>query len=537
MKQHKWFIIIGMLFIFTTAVPGKAMAKDLEASKVLICQEVGFKNASGKPSSGENFEIELYGLCSLSTAIAENKYSFINNWVVTYRGTYNYETKKASETIIHESKMIFKHNIRCSTNPWVHSPSCDKSTTEYVHRVPPLVIKPYAYDGTNIPISAYILGGEIRTALMEWETTQSNEELVADWDSLDDSTGGPPALTVKKPLEKQPININDDYLFIVLEVNPGFEPSNYLLEMERLEKAPEVSGDIAMPEDKTHIWQPTASVMMPWSMPAPIATKTSALIGGELASYRLRVRGEKGGYTPWRHFQLLDKRKFVPSGTLTLQSNQGDKQEEEFTQKKAGRGFVPQTEKKTKLGKAPFGMEKAGKSIRSSVAQMPKSEIVIEKLTWNATKPANTITLNILFKNKGKTKNSPGAEFKVQCAVKDGGPTCPVPNNNFKLNKVIGPGQTAGVPLIFSTPAKPGKYLVSVSIPPVAASVFTQKYSQTSTRSTKHVEINIAGMTAIKPGHVEAKPAVTSEPKEDVKSVVPLKKTIQKKKSMFLPVP
>lgn len=184
---------------------------------------------------------------------------------------------------------------------------------------------------------------------------QPEEAIVSDphngelsgWSPLDDPTEGTPAFIIKKPLEAQPIDFNDGYLYILLEMNPGFEkPSGFTIEMERLEETPEISGDISMPADKTHMWQPTGSIVLPWSMPFPVSTQSGAFIGGELGSYRFRVWSVNGVRTLWRHFQVLDKSQFVIGEALKRQS-----------QKKTG-GFVPG---KSRKNMKPQLMTKGGK--------------------------------------------------------------------------------------------------------------------------------------------------------------------------------
>ncbi len=139
--------------------------------------------------------------------------------------------------------------------------------------------------------------------------------------------GEPPALNITNPTELQTVNVNDDWLYIVVEVKPGFEIDNYLLEMERLE---EVSG-----------WQPTGSTVIPSLLPLPILIETSSLIEGIHGSYRVRVRGVKsgyeGGYTQWRRFcigqnencqrilkkaKLVEKRFIPKSDKKTMQTKQ-----------------------------------------------------------------------------------------------------------------------------------------------------------------------------------------------------------------------
>ncbi len=139
--------------------------------------------------------------------------------------------------------------------------------------------------------------------------------------------GEPPALNITNPTELQTVNVNDDWLYIVVEVKPGFEIDNYLLEMERLE---EVSG-----------WQPTGSTVISSLLPLPILIETSSLIEGIHGSYRVRVRGVKsgyeGGYTQWRRFcigqnencqrilkkaKLVEKRFIPKSDKKTMQTKQ-----------------------------------------------------------------------------------------------------------------------------------------------------------------------------------------------------------------------
>lgn len=224
-------------------------------------------------------------------------------------------------------------------------------------------------------------------------------------------------------------------------------------------------------------------------------------------------------------------------------------------------GFVPRNEMKTRQGKAlakkGFGLNKGPASVAKhkiamnktgiKTIKIPKPYIVIETLTYNLRQPGNRISLNILFRNKGKAKNSPDAKYKVQCRVKKGGPNCPVSKNrNIKLNKIIGPGQTARVLLMSPAPAKPGKYLVSVSTPAGSGiavkstgSLFSlkNKQLQPGMLSVKHIEIKIKGggsiisapqvkekFKGITRPKATVKPMVKPKPEEKVKPVAPLKK-------------
>jgi len=167
--------------------------------------------------------------------------------------------------------------------------------------------------------------------------------------------GEPPALKITSPTELQTVNVNDDWLYIVVEVKPGFEIDNYLLEMERLE---EVSGEIIDDAGKTHMWQPTGSTVIPSLLPLPILIETSSLIEGKHGSYRVRVRGVKsgyeGGYTQWRRFCIGQNE----NCQRTLEKANAVKKQ--ITKLEKSGGFVPKRNKKTmqtKQGESSLGPE------------------------------------------------------------------------------------------------------------------------------------------------------------------------------------
>jgi hypothetical protein len=277
MRHNKWYIMISLLFIFISAVPAWAWHgskfSTYDPHIMLLCEIVQLKSASGRPSSGEKFKIEATGSCSYYHWREESEdFGRIDTWLVLYQGSYDYTTKKASEVVKYKGNTILKHNIICSHNPWAHA-VCDKATRKKQ-------VQKYSFhpllNPTNIPedvgpwnmpklehvtpLSAYLLPIDLKNALVEWERTQSNEEMLADWVPMSD-LGGPPALTIKKPFESQPINVNDDWLNFRMEINPGFEGTlDYLLEVERLE---EVSGEIVDSTGKTHMWQPTGAIPNP----------------------------------------------------------------------------------------------------------------------------------------------------------------------------------------------------------------------------------------------------------------------------------
>jgi len=139
-----------------------------------------------------------------------------------------------------------------------------------------------------------------------------------------------PALEIISPTNLQTVNVDEDWLYIVVEVKPGFDVDGYVLEMERLEEAS---------------WQPTGSLHIPSLLPLPILIKTASLIEGIPGSYRVRVRGSKagyvGGYTQWRRFCI------GPNQNCQRTVQKTEFLEKQVTQPEKGGGFVPKSGKKT----------------------------------------------------------------------------------------------------------------------------------------------------------------------------------------------
>jgi hypothetical protein len=325
---------------------------------------------------------------------------------------------------------------------------------------------------------------------------------------------GPPALTIKQPFESQRINVNDDWLYIVVEVNPGFEIDTYLLEMNRLE---EVSGKIVKPKGRNHMWQPTGSILNPSLLPFPILIKTSALIEGKLGSYRVRVRGNKGGYkggyTQWRHFKVLDKGKLVTSESLS----------------KKGGGFIPKKKDtsvqfispsessvgmtgtkgvgKSKMTSSSVTAQKTKIKSRVATVQTPKPNIVVDKVRIiSPPKSGKKTNIYVYFRNTGQVKSSKGTEFTVKCKS---APKC------FLADKKVA----------FMTDIPPGeKYVWIFETETLTAGFYKMEVITTSNSiiggNKRLIEWNVPGMVLKKPDPVNLKDK--SKKKSNIESVQPV---------------
>ena len=115
-----------------------------------------------------------------------------------------------------------------------------------------------------------------------------------------------------------------------------------------------------------------------------------------------------------------------------------------------------------KVGQAQVA-EADPKTLKVTAPKLGVSRIAVHPAPLKAGTPVN---LDIAFENKGNKASAPDAQYKLTCAVVQGGPECPVPSGDRAIGKGIEPGQTGSVILLGAKPAAAGEYRVSVAVPP-----------------------------------------------------------------------
>jgi hypothetical protein len=225
---------------------------------------------------------------------------------VSVCGEYNYDTKIAEEDIWVGPQVLFHSKLTCDKNPWVWGPwdsGCGEPT-ELGNETGVEVNGPH-------PVAAKYISGQLAMALRKAESAVLTEDMLNDWDPTE-QTGGAPAVQIVTPTQLEFISPATTYYDVALQKLGGFpEPARILMQMEFLEEAPAVVGDIALPSSNSHWWQPLHSSDWPYEVfpfPLPIS---SGVVNGNKGFYRVRVRANAGwhggnanigGWTPWRTF-------------------------------------------------------------------------------------------------------------------------------------------------------------------------------------------------------------------------------------------
>ncbi len=272
-----------------------------------------FKGAGGKPY----FEIQLEAWCGAHPADGIPGWTPVDWKRVAIFGRYNYDTGVTEEQVWLGPDVLLEVSMTCSANPWAHFPDC--SLTQ------PVVNNTHTVVNGPFPVSAYRIPHSLRTSLENWEQTPSTESLLADFDPL----GGPqPAPKVKVvspttfPVQVFPENATGFELDVdsTSGDNNAMVPATLEIEWHQLEETPTVVGDIAMPADKTHWWQPLsfpAPTLAQWSdFPLSLAN----YFAGKPGHYKVRVRGKfiDDGWSSEVKFQIGDPGFDLPQSEQTI---------------------------------------------------------------------------------------------------------------------------------------------------------------------------------------------------------------------------
>lgn len=94
----------------------------------------------------------------------------------------------------------------------------------------------------------------LRQSLAQWEQP-GNEEDLSDWNPYSTSEAG--GFDIINPAQYEVIAENAAHFQLTVDSQPGVTtPQNLQLQWEKIILAPEVVGDIALPDSATHWWEP-----------------------------------------------------------------------------------------------------------------------------------------------------------------------------------------------------------------------------------------------------------------------------------------
>ncbi|MDH3280178.1 MAG: hypothetical protein OEQ18_03500 [Gammaproteobacteria bacterium] len=242
------------------------------------------EKAGGKPY----FKIHIEAWCGVHPADGVPGWTPVDWKRITVLADYNYDTGAVEEVVWLGPDELLRVNMHCQSNPWAHVPQC--SLTQ------PVVNNTHAVVNGPFPLSAHRIPHSMRTAIANWEQTPSTESLLADWNPM--GAEQPAAdMKIASPTAMPRQIFPEDASGLELDVSTlngstvGL-PLNIEIEWHQLEETPVVVGDIAMPSDKTHWWQPL-SFAAPTSVgqdefPMPL----SSYFAGKPGHYKVRVRGK-----------------------------------------------------------------------------------------------------------------------------------------------------------------------------------------------------------------------------------------------------
>jgi len=288
----------------------------------LSCVNFRLIKATGKPGSGKNFKISLSAQCELIKVDIRNDKIFnrknLQNLSVNIKGSYNYTTKIAKESIYYKDFKLYIASSKCSSNPWAHIPSCDgynrgyterASVIEFVNYKNDIDDPEYPADYHDSPISAHNLPGTTRNALSKWETSLSTKDLLAGWKPLPEKDT--PELVILSPSGYTPTN-GDSFKLDLIPVQTPLKGSVIEIEWALIGKP----KDPSLSKEQWYENNPSqAPKTINWdNLPAQIKTKYGNYVIFPPGKYALRVKFKglsESTWTDWKRFvigQLTIKR-------------------------------------------------------------------------------------------------------------------------------------------------------------------------------------------------------------------------------------
>lgn len=456
--NKKYLICIALLAQFWTAVavagcfpipvpPFFACTLDREGTgsasppDYYTCHEnFDLVKASGNPY----FKIKLQGFCGVHPGGGLPGWTPVPWKNVTILAEYNYETGITKETVWDGNQQVLIANLKCDSNPWAHSPSCTKEQDLYNDTG-------VEYSGP-LPVSAWRITNELRQTLANWENTTPTEDLLSDWDPYAGSASSGMDIVSPEDLEVVPANAAN----FLLAVDPGSvttTPQNLQIQWQQIIPAPEVVGDLTLPESATHWWEPfTGPAATQWaSLPLTVAVNPG-YFAGKPGLYEIKVRNAAGGaWSSPRRFWIGNPT-FDPPPTLQISGS---------------RKFAVKGEDKIKTSALAEGQ------IRRRALAMDKARsravLSVSRVSWDeaAARPGRPVSLAVTVKNTGNMPSKAGQhQLHIMCA-----PATDCPRANVvKLQDAIEPGKSVTVSVPNAVQPKHGNTRFYVSTEPVTLS-------------------------------------------------------------------
>lgn len=274
---------------FFCVLDDEGLAEPVQPDFYTCHDDFEITEAGGKPI----FDIELFGFCGVHPGGGLPGWTPVNWKNVTVLARYNYDTKVTEETLWEGNQEKIITHMLCDQNPWAHTPSCTLDGT--------ITNNTSAEVNGPFPFSAWRISYGLRTALANWESTLNNEELLADWDPYAGSGSGSSSLKIDNPSQYQEIPEDASQFDLAISLTSGgTPPQNVEMRWERIIPAPSVVGDIALPSNATHWWEPF--FVMPFATWVDFPISVSVLPGyfeNQPGLYEVRVRDADNG--AWSH--------------------------------------------------------------------------------------------------------------------------------------------------------------------------------------------------------------------------------------------
>jgi hypothetical protein len=394
-----------------------------------------------KASGNPYFKIELKGFCGIHPGGGLPGWTPVPWKSVTILADFNYDSGITNETVWDGNKVMLKAGLKCSSNPWAHTPGCtkEKDLTNNTG---------VQYNGP-LPVSAWRISHELRQTLAKWENTTATDDSLEKWDPYAGSSYSGMSIASPTDLEVIPANAAN----FLLAVDLGSEtstPQNLQIQWQKIIPAPAVVGDLALPDSATHWWEPFfGPTATQWtSLPLAVAVNPG-YFDSKPGLYEIQVRNAAGGaWSSPRRFWIGNP-SFDPPPAPQMQSD---------------KKFAVAGKDKIKA----IRMVEGQKRVRLLAKDKAKSRAILNvtRVTWDegAARPGRPVSLTVTVKNTGNAPSSAGSnKLHIMCAPATDCPRANVVN----ISAVIKPGKSYTLTVPNAVQPKYGHTRFYVSTKPV----------------------------------------------------------------------
>jgi hypothetical protein len=391
--------------------------------------------ASGKPY----FKIELKGFCGVHPGGGLPGWTPVPWKSVTVLADYNYDTGITKETVWDANQQMLIANLKCSSNPWAHTPNCT-GESDLVNNTG------VEYNGP-LPVSAWRIPYQLRQTIANWENTVPVEDQLADWDPYAGSASSGMNIVSPGDLEVIP----DDAASFLLAVDKGSEtvtPQNLEIQWQQIIPAPAVVGDIALPDSATHWWKPFfGPAATQWASLPLAVTVNPGYFANKPGLYEVKVRDANGGaWSPPRRFWIGNP-SFDPPPAPQAQ------------------GIKSAIAKDRLKITTMDGGQKRAKLLAMNRAKS-RAVLKVIKISWNeaTARPGRPVSLDVTVMNTGNMPSKASQhQLHFMCAPATDCPRAKVVN----ISEVIEPGKSVTVSVPNAVQPKHGNTRFYVSTEPV----------------------------------------------------------------------